>query len=119
CIVSMDHRGRVLEFNSAAEEIFGYSAKDALGREMAELIIPPSLRGAHREGLRNYLETGEGPVLNQRLEITGMRADGSEFPVELTIARIELDGPPTFTGFIRDISERKKREEFDSFLAEA
>jgi PAS domain S-box-containing protein len=119
CIVSMDHRGRVVEFNAAAERTFGYSADEAVGREMAELIIPPELRGQHRAGLRRYLETGEAEVLGRRLEIVGMRADGSEFPVELTITRIELDGPPLFTGFIRDISARKRREEHDRFLAEA
>ena len=119
CIVSMDHRGRVVEFNAAAEQTFGYSAEEAVGREMAELIIPPALRESHRGGLRRYLETGEANVLGRRLEITGMRADGSEFPVELTITRIELDGPPLFTGFIRDISARKRREQHDRFLAEA
>jgi PAS domain S-box-containing protein len=118
-IVSMDHAGRVAEFNAAAERIFGYTADEVVGREMAEVIIPPALRAQHREGLRHYLETGEGPVLGHRLEITAMRADGSEFPVELAITRIELDGPPMFTGFIRDITRRKRREEDDRFLAEA
>jgi PAS domain S-box-containing protein len=119
CIVSMDHLGRVVEFNAAAEHTFGYSSDEAVGREMASLIIPPALRDKHREGLRHYLATGEGPVVGRRLEITGMRADGSEFPVELTITRIELDGPPMFTGFIRDISQRKRREQYDRFLSEA
>ena len=119
CIVSMDHQGRVLEFNRAAEQTFGYSTEEAIGREMAELIIPPSLRDAHRKGLKRYLETGYAVVIGKRLEITAMRADGTEFPVELTITRIDLEGPPTFTGFIRDISDRKKREEFDGYLAEA
>jgi PAS domain S-box-containing protein len=119
CIVSMDHEGRVVEFNAAAESLFGYSADEAVGRDMAELIIPPSLRDRHREGLRRYLETGEGPVLGRRLEIAAMASDGREFPVELTITRIELDGPPMFTGFIRDISRRKRREQYDRFLAEA
>lgn len=119
CIVSMDSAGRVLEFNAAAERTFGYSAEEAVGREMAELIVPPALRDSHRAGIKRYLQTGEAHVLNRRLEITGMRSDGSEFPVELTITRIALDGPPTFTGFIRDISVRKRREDFDRFLAEA
>ncbi|HKP91303.1 MAG TPA: SpoIIE family protein phosphatase [Thermoleophilaceae bacterium] len=119
CIVTMDHRGRVVEFNAAAEHTFGYAADEVVGREMAALIIPPALRESHREGLRRYLETGERNVLGRRLEITGMRADGAEFPVELTITRIELDGPPLFTGFIRDISARKRREQHDRFLAEA
>src|SRR4051812_4173753 len=118
-IVSMDHLGRVVEFNAAAELMFGYAAGDVVGREMAELIIPPALRDSHREGLRRYLETGERQVIGRRLEITGMRADRTEFPVELTITRIELDGPPLFTAFIRDISERKRRDQHDHFLAEA
>jgi PAS domain S-box-containing protein len=119
CIVSMDHRGRVVEFNAAAEQTFGYSADEAVGREMAELMIPPELRAQHRAGLARYLETGTGPVIGNRIEITGMRRDGSEFPVELTIVRAQLDGPPLFTGFIRDISERRRRQAFDRFLAEA
>jgi PAS domain S-box-containing protein len=119
CIVSMDHEGRVVEFNAAAEHTFGYAAADVVGKEMADLIIPPALRDQHRAGLRRYLETGEAAVLGRRLEIVGMRADGTEFPVELTITRIELDGPPLFTGFIRDISARKRRERDDRFLAEA
>lgn len=119
CIVSMDHRGRVVEFNVAAERTFGYSAEEAVGREMAELIIPPELRERHREGLARYLETGEGPVIGNRIEIMGIRRDGTEFPVELTIVRAPLDGPPLFTGFIRDISDRRRRQAFDRFLAEA
>ena len=111
CIVTMDHTGRVVEFNPKAEEVFGYERADAVGREMAELIIPPSLRDAHRKGLAHYLATGEGPVVGNRIEITGMRADGTEFPVELAITRVDLPGPPLFTGYLRDITGRKSREE--------
>jgi PAS domain S-box-containing protein len=118
-IVSMSAGGRVVEFNAAAERIFGYRAEEALGQEMAELIVPPALREMHRAGLSRYLETGEARVLDRRLEIMGMRADGSELPVELTIRRADIDGPPLFTGFIRDITARKRREAFDRFLAEA
>jgi signal transduction histidine kinase len=77
---------------------------------MCELIVPPSLRDEHREGFASYLETGEPHVLGRRLEIVGMRADGSEFPVELTITRIGLPGPAVFTGYLRDITERKRAE---------
>ena len=77
---------------------------------MADLIVPPSLRERHRAGLARFLATGDGPVLDRRVELTGMRADGSEFPLELTITRIDLPGPPTFTGYIRDITERKHQE---------
>jgi len=110
CIVTIDHRGRVLEFNPAAERTFGRRAADAIGRELAELIVPPSLRERHRAGLARYVETGESRVLGHRLEITGMRGDGSEFPVELAITRINLPGPPRFTGYLRDISDRKRAE---------
>jgi len=111
CIITIDDRGRVLEFNSAAEETFGYRAEDVVGHEMAKLIVPPHLRDEHRAGFARYLETEEAHVLGRRLEITGMRADGSEFPVELTITRIRLDGPPVFSGYVRDITDRKRAEE--------
>ena len=65
CIITMDANGRVLEFNAAAERVFGYSREQAVGQELASLIIPPALRERHRKGLRHYLETGEGPVLGQ------------------------------------------------------
>ena len=110
CIITIDDRGRVLEFNAAAEQTFGYVEKEIVGREMAELIVPPSLRDVHRMGFARYLQSGEAKILGRRLEITGMRADGSEFPVELTITRIPLPGPPAFTGFLRDITEQKRAE---------
>jgi PAS domain S-box-containing protein len=110
CIVTMDHEGHVVDFNPAAEQTFGYRAADAIGREMAELIIPPQLRERHRQGLARYLDSEEAAVLDTRLEITGMRADGTEFPVELTITRIDVPGPPVFTGYLRDITDRKVAE---------
>jgi PAS domain S-box-containing protein len=109
-VVTMDAGGRVIGWNHAAEAIFGYSAAEAGGREMAELIVPAHLREAHRRGLARYLETKRGVVLDRRLELTGMRRDGSEFPVELTITRIALPGPPTFTGYLRDITARVTAE---------
>jgi PAS domain S-box-containing protein len=105
-VVSMDAEGRVIGWNRAAETIFGYPAREVVGREMAELIVPPALREAHRRGLARFLESRRGLVLDRRLELTGMRSDGSEFPVELTITRIALPGPPTFTGYLRDITGR-------------
>jgi PAS domain S-box-containing protein len=109
-VVTMDDRGRVTGWNPAAEAIFGYTAAEATGREMAELIVPPSLREAHRRGLARFLETGAPTILDRRLELTGMRRDGTEFPVELTITRIDLPGAPTFTGYLRDIGDRKRAE---------
>ena len=109
-VITMDHSGNVVEMNPAAEEIFGYRRDDVVGREMADLIIPPHLREQHREGLARYLETGSGPVIGNRLELTGMRADGREFPVELTVTRVDIEDPPLFTGYIRDITQRRQAE---------
>ena len=110
CVVTMDHEGCVVDFNPAAERTFGVAAADAVGRDMAELIIPPELRERHRRGLAQYIATEKAFLLDRRLEITGMRADGTTFPVELTITRIDVPGPPTFTGYIRDITDRKAAE---------
>ncbi|MDQ4124247.1 MAG: SpoIIE family protein phosphatase [Actinomycetota bacterium] len=110
CIVSMDHHGRVVEFNPMAEKVFGYRREDVIGKEMAEVIIPPHLREQHRNGLARYLRTGEGPVVGSRIEITGARSDGTEFPVELAITRVDLPGAPLFTGYLRDITDRKDAE---------
>ena len=110
-VITIDHQGRVLEFNPAAQNIFGYDRAEVLGREMSELIIPLSFRERHRKGLEKFFATGEGPVLRKRIELTGMRADGSEFPIELTITPIEAGEQTIFTGFVRDITERKQAEE--------
>jgi C4-dicarboxylate-specific signal transduction histidine kinase len=82
-----------------------------VGRQLADVIIPPSLREKHRQGLTRYLATGEARVLGRRVEVTAIRADGREFPAELAITRIPLEGPPSFTGYLRDITERKRSEE--------
>ncbi|HET7051275.1 MAG TPA: PAS domain S-box protein [Solirubrobacteraceae bacterium] len=110
CVITIDERGRVVEFNPAAERTFGYRSDEAIGTEMAELIVPPALRGRHRAGLSRLLATGEHRIIDRRLELTGMRSDGCEFPVELTVTRIDLPGPPLFTGYVRDITERKRAE---------
>jgi PAS domain S-box-containing protein len=109
-VVTMDHTGRVLGWNHAAETTFGYRADEAVGRDMADLIVPPSLRGLHRKGLARFLETEHAVILDRRLELIGLHKNGTEFPVELTITRIGLPGPPTFTGYLRDITERKQAE---------
>ena len=109
-VVTMDHRGRVLGWNHAAETTFGYRADEAVGRDMAELIVPPSLREAHRKGLARFVETEHAVILDKRLELTGLHKNGTEFPVELTITRIGLPGRPTFTGYLRDITDRKQAE---------
>ena len=115
-IVTIDHTGKVLDFNPAAERTFGFSRAEAIGREMAELIVPPALRDAHRRGLARYLATGEGRVLGRRLELTAVRSNGEEFPVELAITRIAGKGNPIFTGHLRDITDRKRAEEHLQFI---
>ena len=108
-VIAMDHEGRIVDFNPAAERTFGYRRDEVIGRTLAETIVPPSLRESHRRGLARYLETGEGPVLGRRIELTGLRKDGTEFPVELAITRIAGE-PPAFVGFARDISAQKQLE---------
>ena len=110
CIIGMDADGRVIDWNPAAEHTFGWTRDEVVGREMAELIIPPQYRHLHRDGLAKYLKTGDGPVFGKRLELTALRRDGSEFPVELTIAPTTAGDPPTFTGFLRDITDRARAE---------
>src|SRR2546430_1978590 len=95
-IVTMDHEGKITEFNPAAERIFGYSRSEVIGRALAQVIIPSRLRERHSAGLARYLATGEAPLLGKRLELSGLRADGSEVAVELSIKRMPGDGPPSF-----------------------
>jgi PAS domain S-box-containing protein len=110
CIIVVDHQGKVVEFNPAAQRTFGYTRDEAVGAEMATLIIPPAQREQHRRGLQRYLATGEGSILGRRMEATAMRADGVEFPVEVAISRVDLPGPPLFTGYLKDITARKRAE---------
>jgi len=116
-VVAMDGGGRITEFNPAAERIFGHRRSEVIGLPLAEVIIPDALRERHRTGLARYLATGEAAVLGRRIEITGLRADGSQVPVELSINRMPGDGPPSFAGFVRDISERQKSAEMNARLA--
>jgi len=109
-IITMDSEGLVVDWNPAAEKAFGYTAAAAIGKDMADLIIPCRFRDAHRQGLARYLATAEVRQMGKRLELSATRADGTEFPVELTITRNELEGNPMFTGYLRDIADRKKAE---------
>jgi PAS domain S-box-containing protein len=106
-VITIDHTGRIVEVNAATESVFGHSPAALVGRELAEMIVPPSLRARHRAGLAS----GEGRLIGRRIETTGLHADGREMPVELTITRIDVPGPPMYTGFVRDITERVEREE--------
>ncbi|HEV2017461.1 MAG TPA: PAS domain S-box protein [Gemmatimonadaceae bacterium] len=110
-VITMDAAGRISVWNTQAERMFGWSREEALGQRMAETIIPSKYRDAHVRGLKKFLETGEGPVLNRRIEITAVSRDGVEFPVELAISPAKLGSEWTFSAFIRDLSEQKKAAE--------
>jgi len=110
-IVTMNPEGRITEFNRAAERMFGYERAQVIGKTIAETIVPPSLRERHRRGLARYLATGESTMIGKRIEIQGLRADGTEFPVELAIVATQVDGQRNFTASIRDISERRRAQE--------
>jgi PAS domain S-box-containing protein len=106
--VAMNAQGAITEWNHQAEIVFGWSRAEAVGRPLAETIIPPQYRERHTRGVQHFLETGEGPVLNKLLELSALRRDGTEFPVELTIAPIRLGEQWFFAAFVRDITRRKR-----------
>jgi diguanylate cyclase (GGDEF)-like protein/PAS domain S-box-containing protein len=110
-IVAMDDEGRILDFNPAAERTFGYTRAEVIGAKLADTIIPPAYRERHAKGMQRYLATGEQTVLGKRIEITAMRADGSEFPVELAITVTPIGGKPVFTAHLRDLTTRRMAEQ--------
>lgn len=116
-IISINNKGEIIEFNPAAEKIFGYRRNEVMGRPLSEVIIPPSVREAHQKGHQQFIVSGEKRLFDKRIELTAMRADGSEFPVELTLTSIETGGAPIVTGFIRDITIQKNAEESINQLA--
>jgi PAS domain S-box-containing protein len=110
-VITMDSNGTVTGWNSQAERIFGWPAAEAMGRPLHEIAIPERHRAAHRAGLKQFHESGKGRIMDRRIEIEGLRRDGSEFPVELTVTAIRGGGSYCFSAFLRDITERKKNEE--------
>jgi PAS domain S-box-containing protein len=111
CIITIDCQSRIIEFNPAAESTFGYRKTDVLGRPMPELIIPPKLREPYYRGMARYLETKEGPMLSRRIEMTAVRADGAEIPIELSIVPHGNPAKPLFTAYLRDITDRRDAEQ--------
>jgi PAS domain S-box-containing protein len=105
-VVAIDESGRIVEFNPAAERIFGYERAEVLGRVMVDVIVPEPLRGLHREGFARYLRTGEAKLLGTRVETRGLRKNGEEFPVELSVGRVDDPERVAFTAFVRDITNR-------------
>jgi PAS domain S-box-containing protein len=108
--IAMAADGRITEWNRQAEAVFGWKREDAVGRPLAETIIPPHLRNAHTRGLAHFLATGEGPVLNRRIEMTALHRDDHEVPVELTIVPVRIGETLMMSSFVRDITERKRGE---------
>jgi PAS domain S-box-containing protein len=109
-VISIDRDALVTYVNSAFEHMFGYRAEEVIGRDLSDKIVPPSLREAHRHGFARYLETGQARILNQRIEMPAMRADGTEFPAEVAVTRTGLPGEPAFTAYVRDITDRQRAE---------
>lgn len=107
-VIVMDAAGLIADWNPQAEAIFGWSRTEAVGRTLADMIVPPQYREAHTRGLKHFLATGQGPVLNKRIEITARHRDGHEFPVELAISPLRSGETVTFSAFVRDITERKQ-----------
>lgn len=110
-IVTIDERGKIIEFNPAAERIFGYTRDQVINKSLEQVMIPPSVRLAHQKGHQHFINTGEKRMFDQRVELTAMRSGGTEFPVELTLTTLKDEGSSLVTGFIRDITERKRAEE--------
>jgi PAS domain S-box-containing protein len=110
-IVTMDEQGRIVDFNPAAERMFGYEREDVAGEPLADVLVPPELRTRHLDGLARFLETGRSTILGKHLEMEALRADGERLPIELTITHVPMPGATLFTGFIRDVTERRQAED--------
>lgn len=109
--VAIDRHGVVTDWNESAVLIFGWTKEEAVGKRLAELIIPPAFREQHEHGLERYLSTGKSTILNRRIELTALRRNGEEFPIEITISVAELDDNISFAAFMHDLSFRKCKEE--------
>ena len=110
-VVTMDSAGLITGWSPQAETTFGWTRDEAVGRPLAETIVPPAYRDAHQRGIEHYLATGEGPVLNKRVELTALHRDGHEFPIDLSITPIQTDTEVSFSAFARDITDRKQAQE--------
>ena len=108
--ISLDRNGRVTAWNRQAEQTFGWSAKEALGRPLEALIIPAELSGAHRDGMQLYLRTGTSRILDRRVELPALRRDGSRLTVEVRIRHHEVRGEPVFSAFLHDVPLRRQRD---------
>jgi diguanylate cyclase (GGDEF)-like protein/PAS domain S-box-containing protein len=108
--IEMDSDGLITDWNAQAETTFGWSRSEAIGQTLSQMIIPHCYREAHTQGLQRFLTTGEGPVLNKRVEITALHRDGTEFPIELSISAIIWSERRLFSAFVRDVTEQKRAQ---------
>jgi PAS domain S-box-containing protein len=115
-MIVMDAETTVTAFNPAAERMFGYRKEEVIGRELATMLMPERFRDAHREGVRKNLAAG-AKSLSRRVELYALRADGTEFPIELSLSRLETEGAPSFSGSIRDLTDRDRLSESQDRLA--
>jgi PAS domain S-box-containing protein len=109
--IAIDDGGRVTDWNARAAALFGWSREEAIGQRVSELVIPPDQRAAHEAGLVRYLQTGEGPVVDRRIELTAQRRDGTHFPIEISIAALRAGGTLSFNAFLTDITDRRAAHE--------
>jgi PAS domain S-box-containing protein len=109
-VVVVDSDSKITDWNARAEQMFGWTRREAVGQKLSETIIPPRYQERHRRGLEHFLATGAGPVVNRLIEMSALRRDGSEFPVELSVSPLKTGDAVTFCGFITDITERKMAE---------
>jgi PAS domain S-box-containing protein len=110
-VITIDGTGAITGWSPQAERIFGWSRDEVLARSLADTIVPEQYRDAHRRGLAHYMATGDGPVLGTRLELSALRRDGHEFPIELAITPLRTATSVSFSAFVRDITDRKQSEE--------
>ncbi len=109
--VAMNGAGEITGWNRSAEETFGWPSEKALGRQLADVIVPERYREAHSRGIEKFLKTGKGPIMNKRIELMALHRDGREFPVEMTVSPVRVRGGFSFNAFMHDISERKQVEQ--------
>lgn len=117
-VVAIDSEGRIIAWNQAAEQTFGWSSADAIGKAMSDLIVPDRHRDAHQAGMNRYQKTGDARIVNKRIEIEAIDKTGREFPIELSIIRMASNGEHLFVGFLRDITERRRLQARRSFMLE-
>lgn len=117
-VVGINSKSEIIDWNSQAESIFGWTRNEVLTKKLPDVVIPPEFRSRHYQGIQLYLQTGIGPILNKRVELEAIKSSGERFPVELTVFPIQTDGNIFFYSFVRDITEKKTKEDDQRLLSE-